>query len=234
MSEFSSYFGSYAHANPVWSEFVEDCETRGKIAWPGYEPEQQESLGLVEVTSENYPKIYSALVKECEFRDISMPACYVDPTGNTDVGWATRENYTVAINESLHDICTEEELRWLIAHEVKHLFQATSDDLDECKLAEIDADKCAVESTSFQTAESFKHKAEAHSFGKIVGAPFKVVNALLPRFLTAHKPFAVHLDRTESGRFKVGFDYGYPTNRQRMRIMREHESALEETACNHS
>ncbi len=124
---------------------------------PGFDAERKK---LYEpVTEQNYPKIYNALKAECAFRGFEMPACYVDHTGETRLGRAFYEDYTVLIDKKSDEIFNEGEMRALMAHELKHLYQAASQTTQQSKMAEYDSDRAAIGSTDYVTVRSYVDKA---------------------------------------------------------------------------
>lgn len=162
MSDFTSYFGSYARRSPAWQERVSKNET----IVPGYTEEELAKFDAEEgmlcyerVNADNYPKIYAALREECEFRNVEMPACYIDHTGGTRLGQAIGARYTVLIQPEIAEDMTEDEAQALVSHEIKHLYQDDSETAEQSRLAELDCDESAVTSTSYKTIQSYVHKA---------------------------------------------------------------------------
>ncbi len=66
--------------------------------------------------------------------------------------------YAITIEDGLYDLCSQEELRWIVAHEIKHLYQGEWNNDEEYKKRELDADRAAVESVGYEVAKSFMHK----------------------------------------------------------------------------
>ncbi len=241
MNDLKTYFGSYAKVAPAWAEFVKHCDEKGMKAMPGFRSEdlnewknKDGSPQLIEVNEQNYPKIYKALHEECEFRKIPVPACYVNTSGKGGGGSAWQDFYAISIEEFFYDFCNERELRWIVAHEIKHLYHPQYKTPEEACLAEDDCDRAGVEAAGYEAAVSYFQKLTAFKLGSKIGISPRVVHAVLPAFLSSHFPVAISANNTNLARLHIARDPLHPSPLHRMRAMYEHSQALEERACNHS
>ena len=66
--------------------------------------DEQGNHTLTEVTKDNSPKIYNALIDECNFRNIPIPACYVDKAKNQRGGEAFPYVHAIAIDSTQVDL----------------------------------------------------------------------------------------------------------------------------------
>lgn len=241
MLELSDYFGTYAHVAPSWGDFVEKCMANGGSPVAGFHPDlledsknQDGSPMFIEVGQENFPRLYQATVDECNFRNIPMPAVYVDTTGEGSGGRAFRNIYAFHVERDLIPFLTDKELRWIVAHEVKHLHQCDYETPEESLLAEDDCDKAAVESTDYKTAVSFFQKLAAFKIGYKTGVSPTVLNTVLPAFLTSHFPLSVSANETTLLPPRLAKDEWHRSPLARMGVMKEHTQSLAERTCDHS
>lgn len=151
--DFSKYFDSYRHRAPSW---VAHVQKTGDVS-PGLDAEDEKNY--TRVTAENYPKIYNALKEECEFRGVEIPACYLDSSGKTRLGQAVQENYTLLIDARTDSVMNEKEMRVLMAHELKHLYQGDIITTEQSILAEYDSDRAVAGSGNYATIKSYVDKA---------------------------------------------------------------------------
>ena len=161
MSNFTEYFDSYKRKTP-WIAIAR--------RWNGGKDEFGLSEGqstvvdakgdplYVEVTADNYPKLYQALEEECTFRGIDKPKCYIDKTGNCSLGYAQFATHSIFVQPEAYDAFTKKELRALVAHEVKHFYQGRDLNRDRTLQNEFDSDLAAVDSTDYETIKSYVHK----------------------------------------------------------------------------
>jgi len=155
MDQLDKYFNSYAEKSPARLDFI--AQTNFKNA--GYTAEfLKENPQLILVDQNNYPTLHEALIEECQYRNIDIPACYIDLHWKR-LGVAYGAHYAIHIQSEVADTFTKNELRALIAHETKHLYQHPSETPEESCLNEYDCDRAAVESTDYETIRSYVHKA---------------------------------------------------------------------------
>ncbi|MGQ0527689.1 MAG: hypothetical protein ACT4OY_06665 [Alphaproteobacteria bacterium] len=152
MSDITSYFNRYDRKSPAREAFLKSGEE--KPAWLNHP-------SLEKVTAENYPKLYRAVTAECVFREIERPEFYVDKGGDSRLGAAYEDLYTVLVESDAYEVFDENELRALVSHEIKHLYQGEAKNSKETRLNELDADRAAVQSTNYKTIQSYIHKAIA-------------------------------------------------------------------------
>ena len=206
MSDFSSYFGSYARQSPARAVFISETG----IKTPGFTEEEAGERRYETVTPVNYPKLYEALKEECEFRGVEMPACYIDHTGGTRLGCAFHARYYILIEPAAYEIFDKKELRALCAHEIKHLYQSPSETPEESRANELDSDRAAVTSTDYATIRSYVHKAIELQ-----------ISQKLPAFL---QPLALAFHHTfpnfAAEKCFVRIDSSHPSPATRMRAMR--------------
>lgn len=172
---------------------------------------------FVRANADNYPKLYKAVVEECEFRGIPLVPCYIDLTGNTRLGRALSAIHSFLVEENAYNLFSKEELRALAAHEIKHLYQKSPYNEEESRLNEYDCDRSAVESTSYKTIQSYTHKAASmlilDKLPKPIAKLAHVFHKTFPNFV-AENCWVMLLDKW------------HPSPAHRMKAMREHEKTL--------
>ena len=226
-NDYKSYFNSYAHKSPSRIQFVEETGYEN----PGYPEEwleewKNKGIFYEPVTAENYPKLHKALLEECRFRNIDIPACYIDHSKNTRLGRAVSTFYAFLVEPAAYEIMTQKELRALVAHEIKHLYQTHDDETPEQSCEhELDCDRAAVQSTDYKTILSYVRKAaDIHLKREIAeGGPTTqmlkyrlglLANKVFPRFTAEH--------------YNKQLNEWHPPPAARMRAMREWEKQLKE------
>lgn len=161
-SPFSSYFDSYARKSPLRHEWIAKTGSRtpGLTSLELADSRNADgSPAYISVYSANFPKLYRALMAECAFRQIDVPACYIDTGPRCRLGWAEPAREAIFVEKAAYDLMTEQELRALVAHEVKHLYQGAKANAKEAREAEYDCDRAAVSSTDYATIRSYVHKS---------------------------------------------------------------------------
>jgi len=202
---FSNYFNSYQNRSPQWTERVHKTGN----ATPGLDAESEKLYERV--TEKTYPKLYHALKAECEFRGVDIPACYVDRSGKTRLGRALQEDYTLLIDAKSNGIFNDKEMRALMAHELKHLYQGAIETTQQSIEAEYDSDRAAVGSTDFDTIRSYVDKAIHMMIDE------KVPSSVLRKFAHAiHDTFPGAIAQSVI----VQIDQWHPSPASRMRAMR--------------
>ena len=76
----------------------------------------------MKVTKDNYPKIYEYLVEACRILDLQqVPELYI--TWGYDINACTigAENPIIVLNSGLIDLCDDDEILFIIGHEVGHI-----------------------------------------------------------------------------------------------------------------
>lgn len=76
----------------------------------------------LKVTKDNYPKIYEYLVEACRILDLQqVPELYI--TWGYDINACTigAENPIIVLNSGLIDLCDDDEILFIIGHEVGHI-----------------------------------------------------------------------------------------------------------------
>lgn len=206
--KFEDYFDSYANRSPWWLERVADSGD----TTPGLSEEL--AADYERVTAQNYPKIFEALRKECEFRGVEMPACYVDSSGETRLGRALPAYYTLLIDKRSDNMFDPDEMRALIAHEVKHLYQGKITTNKLSIAAEYDSDRAAVSSTSYETIKSYVDKSIHMMIEDKV--PTRILQSFIRR---VHQAFPGLIANS----VMVQIDSSHPAPADRMLAMRYHE-----------
>lgn len=162
---YTDYFNSYALVSPsyvatLW--FAPDGYHGPGL--PAQELEKTTPSGnppYERVNASNYPKLYEAIQEECAFRNIPEPAFYMDHSGGTRLGRARQEYHSVLVQPEVYDVMTKRELRALVAHEIKHLYQPDDVTPEQAREFELDCDRAAVDSTDMATIHSYVRKAAA-------------------------------------------------------------------------
>lgn len=76
----------------------------------------------IRVTKESYPKIYAYLEKACEILDMpKVPECYIQWGYNINAFTVGSENPIIVLNSGLIDLCEEDEIMFIIGHELGHI-----------------------------------------------------------------------------------------------------------------
>lgn len=220
MSDIKSFFNSYARISPSRTEYLAEA---GAYAQPGYSADylarQRFSDGspmLDRVTPDNYPKLYAALEEESRFRKVDMPACYIDKSGYCTLAHAIPAHYVIHVQPEAYNMYTQRELRALVAHELKHLYQKDPENDKESRLNEFDSDRAAVESTDYKTIRTYVSKAASLMIKEVVpeklqGITSKFYN-LMPNIIAEN--------------FYIPLDKAHPSPGARMQAMRQHEKSL--------
>ncbi len=163
------------------------------------------------VTAANYPKLYEAIREECAFRNVEEPAFYMDHSGKTKLGCAYKEYYAVLIQPETYDVMTKKELRALVAHEIKHLYQPDDVTPKEARAFELDCDRAAVDSTDYSTIRTYVHKAAEMQIREVI--PTKPLRGLALAFHNLCPAFAEN--------FPFRLNKWHPSPRTRMIEMRD-------------
>jgi hypothetical protein len=221
MSSFDKYLGSYERISPSrgqWQRRVQkliDRSEKGQQYSDSLPKDDKNKEWTFEVvTPENYPDLYGVVTEECELRGIERPRCYVTDNPNVKLGKAAPSLYEIYIKPLACKISTKKELRGLVAHEIKHLYQGKTGNINlfskkelfglnlkgiirhyQIQLmrharhmeAEFDCDRSVVESTDLETARSFIDKAIHQFIDEKV--PTKMLREFLHRFYDSHPDF---------------------------------------------
>lgn len=76
----------------------------------------------LKVTKENYPQIYQYLEDACKILDLKdVPDLYIDWSYTINACTVGAENPIIILNSGLIDLCTDEEIMFIIGHEVGHI-----------------------------------------------------------------------------------------------------------------
>lgn len=76
----------------------------------------------IKVTSDNYPKIYQYLLDACKILDMpNVPDLYIDWGYNINAFTVGSENPIIVLNSGLIDLCTDDEIMFIIGHECGHI-----------------------------------------------------------------------------------------------------------------
>lgn len=224
MSELKSFFNSYARISPARTAYLAEPDA---YAQPGYSPHYLEgrkfhdgSPVFERVNAENYPKLYAALEEECRFRKVDMPACYIDRSGYCSLAYAVPMYYLIHVQPEAYDMYTQRELRALVAHELKHMYQKDSSNDKESRLNEFDSDRAAVESTDYKTIRTYVSKAALLMIKEVVP---ERLQGIASRFYNL-------MPNTIAENFYIPLDKEHPSPGARMRAMRQHEKMLKNTA----
>jgi len=189
----SPYFNSHARLSPLRAAFLKNNARRE----PGYNDTYVANTtapdggpGLVPVTANNYPRLYAALKAECTFRGVAMPACYVDRLGGPlYLGMAHPDIYAIRVQEAAYNLFDADELRALIAHELKHMYQGKSETAYGARLNELDADRAAVQSIGYAVIRRYVHKvaaAQATILPQSLRGAFLKFHRTFPNLLAEH------------------------------------------------
>lgn len=216
-TDFTTYLNSYEKRSPSWVERVQKTGS----ATPGFSKENEKlwDVGNSKLSEETNPKTYQALKDECEFRGVEMPACYIDDSGWTVLGRAFSEDYSLLIDSRAEDMFTPNELRALMAHELKHLYQPDFETSKDSHIAEFDSDRAAIESTDYDTIRSYVDKAIGMMIDEKVPIP-------------AFRKLAHKIHETFPGliaeSFTIETDKWHPSSAERMSAMRGYAQELED------
>ena len=176
---------------------------------------------FIAVTKENFPKLYEALTEECEFRGIERPACFIDTESEVyPLAYARGELEAIFITPKTYEIMNKDELRAVVAHEVKHLYSGLAKSNKELRLIEKDCDRAAVESTSYKTVQSYVDKAMAIMVETKV--PLPVFSKFVKRFNRSFPSLIAE-------NFWIPLDVEHPSPARRMQEKRQHEKTLNQT-----
>lgn len=103
-------WGLEAFAKWVTSNFIErvfDVQYRGSN---------------IRVTKESYPKIYAYLEQACKILDMpKVPECYIQWGYDINAFTVGSENPIIVLNSGLIDLCDEDEIMFIIGHELGHI-----------------------------------------------------------------------------------------------------------------
>ncbi len=76
----------------------------------------------LKVTKENYPQIYQYLEDACKILDLKdIPDLYIEWSYNINACTIGAENPIIILTSGLIDLCTDEEIMFIIGHEVGHI-----------------------------------------------------------------------------------------------------------------
>ena len=76
----------------------------------------------LKVTKKNYPQIYQYLEDACKILDLkNIPELYIEWNYNINASTVGAENPIIILNSGLIDLCTDEEIMFIIGHEVGHI-----------------------------------------------------------------------------------------------------------------
>lgn len=76
----------------------------------------------LKVTEENYPTIYNHLKEACRILDVSnIPDLYISWGYNINACTIGAENPIIILNSGLIDLCDDDEIMFIISHEVGHI-----------------------------------------------------------------------------------------------------------------
>lgn len=76
----------------------------------------------IKVTADNYPKIYQYLLDACEILDMpSVPDLYIDWGYSINAFTVGSEHPIIVLNSGLIDLCTDDEIMFVIGHELGHI-----------------------------------------------------------------------------------------------------------------
>ena len=76
----------------------------------------------LKVTADNYPHIYELLVYACEILDVeNRPDLYIQWGYNINAFTVGAEHPIIVLNSGLIDLCADEEIMFIIGHELGHI-----------------------------------------------------------------------------------------------------------------
>lgn len=76
----------------------------------------------LKVTRDNYPKIYSYLEEACRVLDLpKMPDLYIEWGYDINAFTVGAENPIIVLNSGLIDLCDDDEIMFIVGHEVGHV-----------------------------------------------------------------------------------------------------------------
>lgn len=76
----------------------------------------------LKITSDNYPKIYEYLKYACKILDVQkVPELYIEWGYNINACTVGAENPIIVINSGLIDLCDDDEIMFVIGHELGHV-----------------------------------------------------------------------------------------------------------------
>lgn len=75
----------------------------------------------LKVTPKNYPKIYEYLEYACEILDMPVPDLYIEWGYEINAFTVGSENPIIVLNSGLIDLCTDDEIMYVIGHECGHI-----------------------------------------------------------------------------------------------------------------
>jgi len=219
--------------------FLRIVRLKGGVPNPGYHEDYlklwknvQGNPELVKVNAESFPKVYSALLEECAFRNVPMPACYVDTTGECSLGYAIRDIYSIFVEPAIEERFTQEEIRLLIAHELKRLYQCNYETAEDSCLAEFDCDRASIESGDYKTLLSYSKKVGLMQIEKSVPKRLQGLASFLYKAFskTINENFPISIDRNKTTFIPLNIvkDYDHPSPAARMKHMREWDKYLRE------
>ena len=166
---------------------------------------------LKELNQQDFPKIWTALREECAFRQILMPSCYIDDSGNTRLGRALQNQNTLFVEPDVEHVFTPKEIRSLVAHEIRHLYQDRNT-LNTSHKREYDSDRAAIESTDYATVLSYVDKAITMMIDKMV--PTKILRGFVK---AVHETFPGVIAEN----FYIPLDRWHPSPGSRLYAMRQ-------------
>lgn len=75
----------------------------------------------LKVTKDNYPRIYEYLEYACEILDMKMPELYIQWGYEINAFTVGSENPIIVLNSGLIDLCDDDEIMFIIGHELGHI-----------------------------------------------------------------------------------------------------------------
>ena len=220
--DFKSYFGSYAKISPLRLCKMKAAEDGPEIGYNGEIIEQPDVPYcnpdlFVEMDRQKHERVYRLLEEECALRGVECPRLFEDVKRTVGVAFNFPGLYAISLSSSELEVSSDAELRSLLAHEVKHLYQDIGSTPEEKRAAELDADRAAVESAGYEANLSFmmrivESRIEQSSKLWVFKGLVQKLNEMYPRQFAEHYYF----DRNEN----------YPSMAQRLREMRRYEAQL--------
>lgn len=220
MIKFSDYFDSYANVSP------KRLEAQNMGLSPGLSVRYAKQHGLTRVTSQSHPELHSLVVDECKRRSIGLPrpidlpAIYVGTLKDVGGGGAEQRSYSIIFDEGLLDVLNVNEKKYLVAHEIKHLYQGHPNTCDEHHAVEYDSDRAGLESAGPIAVVSYFCKVTSLKRGDGHNGFLKI--------LWSSKDEREYLDDEDEQK--------HPSNFKRLRAMGAHSAVkfIEERACGRS
>jgi hypothetical protein len=125
--------------------------------WGNY----QESKNIGDASPLSHHRLHTAVKEVSEHMGIQPPLTYVlwpDVFrwfgGGQEMAYAIPKYGAIAIAHDVEEMATDQQLKALVAHEIKHLYQAPPETVAEYHANELDADRAAVRVTDAETLKS--------------------------------------------------------------------------------